>query len=235
MPKPPVMIELMPPTEKDQLQFNQTQWDRFLTSIVGGKNLNDCLPILNIGRVQFKALMAKDAKRKIAYEEARIERLKSYFGDHELEMICSEIAAGNTVNKAIKKFAWEEDPRADVSKENAFYALVLKDPETREMYDEARMIQAEKMVLDDLLEIADDDSNDETWDGKPNSARVNRDRLRSDNRKWIASRLHYKRFGDKIQQDVNANVVVDHAARLEEARKRAEKAQTLRKQLTQEK
>ncbi len=41
--------------------------------------------------------------------------------------------------------------------------------------------------------------------------------------KWRMSKLHWKRFGDKVQQDQNINLVVDHAERLEAARRRRDK------------
>lgn len=54
------------------------------------------------------------------------------------------------------------------------------------MYEFARDVQADSL-FDDLLTIAD--ANDEE---------VNRSRLRIDTRKWAASKLKPKKYGDKV-------------------------------------
>lgn len=74
-----------------------------------------------------------------------------------------------------------------------------------EQYETARNVQAE-MMFEELLEIADDGSNDyierETKDGDTyevlNSEHVQRSRLRVDTRKWYLSKVLPKKFGDKI-------------------------------------
>ena len=48
-------------------------------------------------------------------------------------------------------------------------------------------------MVDDLLEIADNQGDD-----GDDRARVNRDRLRVDVRKWILSKLAPKRYGDRL-------------------------------------
>ena len=153
---------------------------------------------------------------KATWEDAKTAALWRNWDLETLEDILAKVAAGGTVRSAIAEFALEEGPNAEVM----FYRLILRDPVMKQMYDEARMIQAEKMAIDDVIEIADDTSNDETADGRPNSAAVNRSRLKVQSRQWIAGRLHFKRFGDKQQIDLDANITVDHAARLEEARRR---------------
>lgn len=65
---------------------------------------------------------------------------------------------------------------------------------------------------DDILDIADDGTNDWTEaldsDGKPtgrmvaNHDHINRSRLRVDARKWIASKLKPKKYGDKLEAKV---------------------------------
>ncbi len=71
-----------------------------------------------------------------------------------------------------------------------------------EQYARAREAQAE-VRADEIVDIADDDTNDFTADkeGKlvANSEHIQRSRLRVDARKWIAAKLLPKRYGDKIQ------------------------------------
>ncbi len=66
----------------------------------------------------------------------------------------------------------------------------------------AREAQAE-VRADEIVDIADDDTNDFTADkdGKlvANNEHIQRSRLRVDARKWIAVKLLPKRYGDKMQ------------------------------------
>lgn len=68
-------------------------------------------------------------------------------------------------------------------------------------YTRAKELQAEFLV-EKIISIADDTSNDTTItdSGKmvANSEWINRSRLRVDSRKWIASKLFPKKYGDKI-------------------------------------
>jgi hypothetical protein len=82
---------------------------------------------------------------------------------------------------------------------------IPKFPEFRDQYARAREAQAE-FWLDEILEIADDGSNDwverQRKDGSTYEAidqeHINRSRLRVDSRKWIMSKLLPKKYGDKV-------------------------------------
>lgn len=87
------------------------------------------------------------------------------------------------------------------------------DPEFAKQYARAKEEQAD-FLIEEMLEIADDSSEDDLFiekdDESGKSARrvcnnefVQRSRLRVDTRKWLASKLKPKRYGDKI--DVTAN------------------------------
>ena len=71
-----------------------------------------------------------------------------------------------------------------------------------EQYARAREAQAE-VRADEIVDIADDDTNDfmADKDGKlvADHEHIQRSRLRVDARKWIAAKLLPKRYGDKIQ------------------------------------
>ena len=77
----------------------------------------------------------------------------------------------------------------------------------RSLYAQAKLQQTE-LLVDDILEIADDARSDiitrENKDGliieTCNNEFVNRSRLRIDSRKWIASKLMPKVYGDKIEK-----------------------------------
>jgi len=76
-------------------------------------------------------------------------------------------------------------------------------------YNQAKELQAE-YYADELIDIADDASNDYVEkvmaSGEVvqvvNSEHIQRSRLRVDTRKWIASKLLPKRYGDKQEVDV---------------------------------
>lgn len=78
----------------------------------------------------------------------------------------------------------------------------LKDhKEFSEQYARAREIQAD-LLATEILEIADDSSNDTLVTDKgreyENKEWTNRSRLRVDSRKWLASKLAPKKYGDKL-------------------------------------
>lgn len=78
-------------------------------------------------------------------------------------------------------------------------------------YTRAKEEQAE-LLVEQMLEIADDDSNDDlvTEEGKvkANNEWINRSRLRVDTRKWLASKLLPKKYGDKMEFTSNERVFV---------------------------
>lgn len=78
----------------------------------------------------------------------------------------------------------------------------------RDQFARAREMRAH-MLEDDLTEIADDGANDWMERNDPNNPgwvangeHLNRSRLRVDTRKWIASKILPKVYGEKITQEV---------------------------------
>lgn len=89
----------------------------------------------------------------------------------------------------------------------------------REQYARAREMQADTMV-DTIVDIADDAGGDVYLDkdGNPkiDHENVQRAKLRVDTRKWLVSKLSPKRYGDKIQMEVEhrlADATVDELLR----------------------
>jgi hypothetical protein len=80
-------------------------------------------------------------------------------------------------------------------------AEYLSRPEHTEQYARAREAQADKMA-EDILAIADDGLNDTYTDDDGNERTdhdvVARSRLRVDARKWLASKMAPKKYGDKM-------------------------------------
>lgn len=93
----------------------------------------------------------------------------------------------------------------DMPTASTVYLWVLDDKEGfSDKYARAREMQAEVM-FDEILEIADDGSNDlmtitkgdKTYELE-NKEVTNRSRLRVDSRKWYLSKVLPKKFGDKL-------------------------------------
>ena len=80
------------------------------------------------------------------------------------------------------------------------FRWLTKHPEFAAAYREARLIAWEVMA-EDLLDIADDGTNDWTTDGRGNPMldheHVQRSRLRVDTRKWVLAKVLPRRWGEK--------------------------------------
>lgn len=79
-------------------------------------------------------------------------------------------------------------------------------PEFSEQYAQAKICQIE-LLVDEILEISDDVSNDciMNEDGKlvSNNSVISRARLKIDTRKWLAAKLVPKVYGSKIDCTLN--------------------------------
>lgn len=80
-----------------------------------------------------------------------------------------------------------------------------------DMYVRAREIQADAL-FDDILTIADDgrndwmerkDAEDENMGWRENGEALQRSRLRIDARKWMAAKLRPKKYGERMQTDLD--------------------------------
>lgn len=105
-----------------------------------------------------------------------------------------------------------EDPRMP---SKATVIRWLADPalaDFREMYYYARRVQAE-MFVDEIFEIADDssrdwkeklDKNGDVTDIVPDNEAIQRSRVRIDARKWYASKMVPRIYGDKVDMTLDA-------------------------------
>ena len=112
--------------------------------------------------------------------------------------ICEGIISGQSVRSICEN---DELPSATT----VFNWLASSKQPFLEQYTQAREIQAEIMA-DEILDIADDGTNDyverETQKGTIvvcDQEHINRSRLRVDARKWVASKLLPKKYGDKLE------------------------------------
>lgn len=92
------------------------------------------------------------------------------------------------------------------------YLWRARNEKFREAYLDAKRFQVE-LLVDEILDIADDVSRDcltrTTASGEPydvpNHEWINRSRLRIDTRKWIASKLVPRLYGEKALSDKDDN------------------------------
>ena len=107
----------------------------------------------------------------------------------------------------------------------------------KEAYALAKEIQAEHFA-DEVVEISDDKSRDEDWEGKGNSAAVKRAELRIKTRLQLAGAANPERYrernggGTKVNvqtnvQQNNTTINLNHAERLAAARRRRSQAKTV--------
>lgn len=197
--------------------ISPAKWATFLGLIQEGKSQAQALTESGIARSALNGVLRTEQQAREQYEEAKIASVWRSWDYETVEEIMVAIMTGEK-GGYLKKIL--EDRGLSIK---AFYYLMTRDPTVKEMYEEARQVQAEHMA-DELQYIADHGLNDTYTDDKGRTRVdqdvVQRSRLRVDTMKWRMSKLHWKRFGDRVQQDQNINMVVDHAERLEAARKR---------------
>lgn len=113
----------------------------------------------------------------------------SDFSQELAEQICELIISGKSL---LQICTLEEYPD-----KSTVFRWLAKNPEFRDSYARAKELSAEHMA-EELLEIADDTSAD-VYEHMPNNVAVQRDKLRSDTRKWLMAKLAPKKYGDKVQ------------------------------------
>lgn len=110
------------------------------------------------------------------------------------DLICLRVATHQIGTKRLCKLY------DDMPDDTCIYEWRYKHPEFARKYAEAKMRQAELMA-EEIIDIADDDTHDTRYDKDGNESCnaefVARSRLRVDTRKWLASKLAPKIYGDR--------------------------------------
>lgn len=142
-------------------------------------------------------------------ENSKVGRPTQYT-DELAKEICDKIASSSKGTKLLCK----ENPHWPC--QDTIYTWLKRYPEFSEQYTQSKRCQIE-LLIDEILEIADDESNDclIDKDGKlvSNNSAVNRARLKIDTRKWLACKLVPKVYGNKI------DIESDNTSMAEELRK----------------
>jgi len=121
----------------------------------------------------------------------------SSYTEEIADAICERLSDG----RSLRSICLDED----MPGQTTVFRWLAANEDFRKRYAHAREAQADAIV-DEMLDIADDGSND--WmerrrdDGSVdevlNHEHVQRSRLRLDARKWMASKLAPKKYGDKL-------------------------------------
>ena len=116
------------------------------------------------------------------------------FTQEIFDEICVRIAEGESLRKICK-----DNKMPNLT---SVWKWLNNNEELSKQYARAREEQAE-LYADEITEISDAEMPKDVF-GKIDAAAVNQARLKIDARKWIASKLKPKRFGDytKIQAEV---------------------------------
>ena len=140
----------------------------------------------------------------------------SEFSQQVADEICERIANGESLRSICRTS--EEMPRMAT-----IFRWLSAKPEFSYQYARAREAQADTLA-DELTDIADDANND--WmerlgeDGqslgwRENGEAIQRSRLRVDTRKWIASKLKPKKYGEKLELSGDPSAPLSHVHRIE--------------------
>lgn len=129
-------------------------------------------------------------KAGLSEEKKKVGRPTTYT-EQQAIVICARIAEGESLRSVCR------DPLMPAT--STVFQWLGKQKVFADQYGDAMAARA-SALFDELLEIADDGTNDyiQTEDGdKFNSEHVQRSRLRIDTRKWVLSKMVPKKYNDK--------------------------------------
>jgi hypothetical protein len=132
----------------------------------------------------------------MAYSQKEIDNIFNY--------VCVEIEKGRALRNILKD---ENMPST-----STFYQWLDSNTDKAKQYARATEIRAD-IIFDDILSIADENTNDTFVNDNGlevvNNDVIQRSRLRIDARKWVLSKLNPKKYGDKIQQEHSGEVTTN--------------------------
>ena len=126
----------------------------------------------------------------------------SVFTDQLADELCAQLSEGRSLRSICET---DEMPC-----KSTVFSWLRTNEEFRRQYEIAKQEAADSMA-DEILDIADDGTNDymeKLTEGQApsyayNGEHVQRSRLRVDSRKWIASKLKPKKYGDRVAQEIS--------------------------------
>jgi len=141
----------------------------------------------------------------------------STYNTEMADIICERIAEGQSMRTISKA---EDTPCL-----STMFQWIRENPEFRISYEKAKEQQADALA-EEILDIADDGSNDWMESNNPNNPGwqqngecIQRSKVRIDTRKWLAGKLRPKKYGDAttIRGDAENPLQLTLADRLQAA------------------
>lgn len=122
------------------------------------------------------------------------------YNEEIADLICERIALGESVRKICSS--------DDTPSMSTVFKWLNEHKEFSEQYARAREEQAESLA-DEIVSIADESELDVKANGDVvfDATAVARNRLRIDARKWVASKLKPKKYGDKLDVEHSGETV----------------------------
>jgi hypothetical protein len=139
--------------------------------------------------------MATKPKAKVA---AKPGRKPNPISDAVLDSILTQISDGKSVATILKQ--------KGMPSHEHFYKRLREDKSFADRYARAKDDCAD-VYAEDIVDIADEPA--EYTEHGVDSAWVQRQRMRIDARKWVASKLKPKKYGDKIEIDQKTDLNVN--------------------------
>ena len=131
------------------------------------------------------------------------------FNQELADAVCEKLSEGLSLKRACEEVG---------AVRPTILLWVEKNKEFADKYAQARM-RGYSLLADELIQIADDGSNDSyTDDGgnvRTNQDVVARSRLRVDTRKWMLSKMLPKIYGDKLELSGDAENPLNVITRIE--------------------
>lgn len=200
----------VPAPDKSSIQLGEEErWKHLLEDLVAGTTVPDTLKKNGYTRVSLEALLRIHPERVKQWSDARLAAMRADYPIELFESIFAQIAGGAAPSKAIQDHSRRMD---------TFNRIILQEPVLYDLYEKA--CQARTLVLaDETVAISDNKEDDVDLFGKGNVAAVNRARLQVETRTKLMSSWFSRVYGGQSNK-VEVNVTVNHAERLEAARRR---------------
>ena len=214
-----------PPTPQKTL----SRWDLFLGEIAVGTPIQDAMLKHYMTRADIEACVRRAPEERQRWDDARLAARKRAWTVFEIEDILKKISGGMPIGQAVCEVKGTESTTTIAE----FTYLCSVDPELHDRYMRACKSRA-IIVGEEVLTIADDAKDDTLpgrWGDIPNQAAVNRSKLKVEARTRLMSAWFPKLFSEKSSTQVNVQIN-NHAARLEEARQRANTRSAVRPEKT---
>lgn len=142
---------------------------------------------------------------KVTTTRARAKNKPSVvYSDGLLASILDRVANGESLSSVCDAY--------DMPSRKSFFQWVKDNPEIQAKYEFAIQMRADKLA-EDIIQIADDGLNDTYKDENGNTRTdqdvIARSRLRVDARKWLASKMAPKKYGDRSESEVKHTGAVE--------------------------